>query len=367
LGYVVVSVTAATGTRDGASALPTDADACRAQLERILHSADFVATNRDRRFTTYVVGESLAGRADRIKACSIATRVFGRDASFDPQSDPIVRVEAGHLRRALERYHLGAGREDPVEVTIPKGGYLPFFVGRAMPAPAETMPAPAVAPRTPAARRLQVCGGAVTMALLVLVAAVSAGWSWRSRPPSQPDIPQLLVQPFDDLARTDASAVIARGLKQEVVGQTTKFRDIVVVAGRGGGETNPATLQGPRPRYGFGGSVDLDANAVRLKSPPDDGGVWTAKKAAAVMAVELGRVRVAEQRGWEALRAIGYALQRPRPRHARAATPEEQAAFKKTLPKWSPRKRRAIPARQSRPSPPTSTCVDRARSRATSG
>ncbi|MCP6280377.1 IS630 family transposase, partial [Klebsiella pneumoniae] len=42
----------------------------------------------------------------------------------------------------------------------------------------------------------------------------------------------------------------------------------------------------------------------RLKTPPDDGGVWTARKVAAFMAAELGRARVAEQRGWEALRAI---------------------------------------------------------------
>ena len=83
----------------------------------------------------------------------------------------------------------------------------------------------------------------------------------------------------------------------------------------------------------------------RLKSPPDDGGVWTAKKVAAVIAAELGLARVAEQRGWEALRAIGWTIQRPRPRHARAATPEEQAAFKKSSPKRSPRRRSAIPAR----------------------
>jgi transposase len=89
----------------------------------------------------------------------------------------------------------------------------------------------------------------------------------------------------------------------------------------------------------------LDKLRERLKSPPDDGGVWTAKKVAAVMAAELGLASVAEQRGWEALRAIEWALQRPRPRHVRAATPEEQATFKKTSPKWSPRRRSAIPAR----------------------
>jgi transposase len=83
----------------------------------------------------------------------------------------------------------------------------------------------------------------------------------------------------------------------------------------------------------------------RVKAPPDDGGIWTAKKVAAVIAAALGVPRVAEQRGWEALRAIGWTIQRPRPQHARAATPEEQEEFKKTSPKPSPKKRIAIPAR----------------------
>jgi transposase len=82
----------------------------------------------------------------------------------------------------------------------------------------------------------------------------------------------------------------------------------------------------------------------RVRTPPDDGGVWTAKKVAAVTAAELGLTAVAEQRGWEALRAIGGTIQRPRPRHVRAATPEEQEAFK-SPPKPSPRRPRAIPAR----------------------
>ena len=93
----------------------------------------------------------------------------------------------------------------------------------------------------------------------------------------------------------------------------------------------------------------------RLKSPPEDGGVWTSKRVAAVIASELELERVAEQRGWEALRAIGWTIQRPRPRHARAAGPEEQAEFKKASPKPSPRRRSAIRARRSRSSPPTST------------
>lgn len=89
----------------------------------------------------------------------------------------------------------------------------------------------------------------------------------------------------------------------------------------------------------------LDMLRERVKSPPDDGGVWTSKKVAAVIAAALGVARVAEQRGWEALRAIGWTIQRPRPRHARAASPEEQTVFKKSSARPSPRQRSAIPAR----------------------
>ena len=89
----------------------------------------------------------------------------------------------------------------------------------------------------------------------------------------------------------------------------------------------------------------LDVLRERLKRPPDGGGVWTAKKVAVVMAAELGLAKVAEQRGWEALRAIGWTIQRPRPRHARAAGPEARAEFKKSSTKPSPKRRSAIPAR----------------------
>lgn len=112
---------------------------------------------------------------------------------------------------------------------------------------------------------------------------------------------------------------------------------------------------GPRSlgdqRRGNGSAPKLLTPAVlahlreRVRTPPDDGGVWTAKKVAAVMAAELGLALVAEQRGWEALRAIGWTIQRPRPRHVRAATPDEQAAFKKSLPKPSPRSAPAIRTR----------------------
>ena len=69
---------------------------------------------------------------------------------------------------------------------------------------------------------------------------------------------------------------------------------------------------------------------VRVAEAPPDGGVWTSGKVARWMAGELGLASLAPQRGWEALRAIGWSIQKPRPRNPKAATPEEQEAFKKT-------------------------------------
>src|SRR5690349_11666555 len=106
---------------------PPAAEDVRAQLDILLAGPDLDAPARARRFLRYVVEETLAGRADRIKAYAIGTEVFERSADFDAQGDPVVRIEAGRLRRALERYYLSAGLTDPVIIDIPKGTYVPQF------------------------------------------------------------------------------------------------------------------------------------------------------------------------------------------------------------------------------------------------
>ena len=115
--------------------------AVREQLQKILDSPSFEASERRKRFLRYVVEEMLAGRADRLKGYSIATEVFDRDDSFDPQTDPVVRLEARRLRRALEHYYLTAGRDDPIRIEIPKGGYAPVCEMRKH--PSLDAPAPA--------------------------------------------------------------------------------------------------------------------------------------------------------------------------------------------------------------------------------
>ena len=70
-------------------------------LERILASDDFDGSPRSRDFVRYIVEETLAGGQDGLSQAAIAVRVFGRRADFDPTVDPIVRIQAGRLRRYL--------------------------------------------------------------------------------------------------------------------------------------------------------------------------------------------------------------------------------------------------------------------------
>jgi len=112
--------------RAGADLAPA-AETIQQQLERILASPEFHATQRQREFLQFVVSERIAGRARDIKAYTVATRVFGRKADFDQAQDPIVSIQANGLRRALERYYLVAGQNDPVRIDIPKGAYVPTF------------------------------------------------------------------------------------------------------------------------------------------------------------------------------------------------------------------------------------------------
>ena len=105
---------------------PSDGDV-HAQLEQILGSQAVRLSPRRRALLRYLVEETLAGRGDLLKGFSVATAVFGRDESFDPQADPVVRFEARRLRRDLASYYVDAGSRDPLRITIPKGGYVPHF------------------------------------------------------------------------------------------------------------------------------------------------------------------------------------------------------------------------------------------------
>jgi len=184
--------------------LPDEA-AIVAQLERMLASDAFDASARNRAFLRYVVNETLAGRADHIKGYTVAQEVFQRDADFDPQLDPVVRIEASRVRRSLERYYLTAGKWDRVLIELPKGGYVPRFE----------------------LREPDGLGNYSAAQLGAVDAAVGASGRF------------LVVRPFESRSAVSAPDAIALGLADELIGRLTQYDDVKVVAEDGGATAAP--------------------------------------------------------------------------------------------------------------------------------
>jgi adenylate cyclase len=195
----------------------------RAELEAILRSSTFDATERNRRFLSYVVEEALAGRGDRIKAYSIGTNVFGRGDAFDPLQDPIVRIEAGRLRRSLEYHYLAAGTATGIRISIPKGSYVPSFVDD---------------PDTTAA----------------------------VHQPIHTKAPRLMVRPVEQRCWTPDCPDVGRTLTLQVISALTRFTEIFVY---GYGTTAALAEGASAPRvesdYELSGALTISRTAIRAE------------------------------------------------------------------------------------------------------
>jgi adenylate cyclase len=266
-------VTANTSRASPAGAVdPSCADAVRTQVARILSSDDFSVPERLKAFFCYVVEETLAGREERIKAYSVAVEVFGRDTSFDSQSDPVVRVEAGRLRRTLERYYLTSGRNDPVRIEIPKGRYVPVFtfledvsVDEVPPA-AEAPPdveAPVeqavVPPATSVPRRLRLVGAIAVVVVAVAAAGAILQGALSFGPAAEERLtPSVLVTSLKAVG-DDGAADYAASLSGEIDHQLELFREVVALRDRVAG----ASGQMP-PDYVIEGSVRAGETMLRV-------------------------------------------------------------------------------------------------------
>ena len=168
--------------------------AIRAQLNRILQSAQFRGSEKQRKFLSFVVDETLADRTSQLKGYTIAVDVYGRKEGFDPQVDPIVRVEAGRLRRALEHYYLTAGKNDPVRIEIPKGGYVPTF-------------------QTGMIRSSE-------------VQRLTSGREGRALPTE----PSLAVMPLLNLSNDEEQEYFVDGLTEELTTELARYQDFRIIA-----------------------------------------------------------------------------------------------------------------------------------------
>jgi adenylate cyclase len=265
----------------------------REELDRILASADFDASERNRRFLRHVVEETLAGRADRIKGYSVATAVFDRDASFDPQIDPIVRIEASRLRRSLDHYYLTGGHDDAIRVSIPKGGYVPTFSAReaADPtidspgiSPSELLPGPADPssigpPQDPTVQESAswlprwLPWHVILFAIVALVVIWRLGAPlWSPDGPTEPagrQGPAVVVAPLQEDDAETTRLHLGPGLTREVIAALSRYRNLFVFGTDtslqvGPGNSADALAQQLSADYVLSGSISTTPERIRL-------------------------------------------------------------------------------------------------------
>jgi Tol biopolymer transport system component len=147
---------------------PASPELVRTELLRIVGGPAFEDADRLRRFLTYVVEETLAGRGPRLKESVVGVEVFGRDPAYDPKIDPIVRVQARRLRAKLDLFYQSDGHSAGIRIALPKGGYQPEFL------PADAQPQAPVAPAAAvsASRTSKLIRTVGAAALLLLLAGV---------------------------------------------------------------------------------------------------------------------------------------------------------------------------------------------------
>jgi len=167
-------------------------EAVRTQLERILSSSIFMASPSLSQFLHFVVTETLAGRAEQIKAYTIAIKAWERERDFDPQTDPIVRIQAGRLRRALREYYSSEGVADSIRIELPKGAYVPRFVTPAVFGDEKEAP--------------------------IHAAEI------------EPQKPAVAVLPFQNLSSDEAQALFVDGFSEELAIYLSRFQALTVIA-----------------------------------------------------------------------------------------------------------------------------------------
>ena len=171
-----------------------DQKAIREQLVRILNSGPFHQSQRRQQFLEYLVNETLAGRGERLKAYNVALEVFDRPETFDPVTDPLVRIEAARLRDKLREYYGTDGKGDPIRIDLPKGTYTPQIEFRHEDAP-----------------QIAREKGSPTH-------EVSS------------TVPSVAVFPFDDLNADQKLGYLGEGVAEDIITALSQFPDLVVVA-----------------------------------------------------------------------------------------------------------------------------------------
>lgn len=278
--------------------------AIREQLDRILASSAFAQSRRRQSFLKYIVGETLVGRGERLKGYNVGLEVFDRPKTFDPVVDPVVRIEAARLRDKLREYYEIDGRNDPIRIELPKGGYAPRIEFRQaqtlksdpdrqlasmVDQPAGAMQGPDTPPQdgvswAPLGWKRHIQGTIAAPIVAVLILMLGTAGAWFSRDPVVPVSPEvtsnagvdtrggpgIAVLPFVNLSGDPKQDYFSDGLTEDILTELSRARDLRVLARnttfqyKGQAVDVPKLGRDLKVRYVLEGSVQRTSERLRV-------------------------------------------------------------------------------------------------------
>jgi hypothetical protein len=108
----------------------SDRDRFSEQVDKLTSSGVLHGSESLCKLLRYLAQHAIEHPGVSPKEYQIATEVFGRPSTFDPQMDSTIRVQAGRLRSKLAEYYASEGRDDSTLVELPKGSYQLTFQPR---------------------------------------------------------------------------------------------------------------------------------------------------------------------------------------------------------------------------------------------
>ena len=99
---------------------PVSPEAIRLQVAKVTATPRFAGAPSLARLLRFVVEAAIEGRGANLKEYLVGVDVFDRGETFDPRIDPIVRVQAGKLRKRLQEYYTQEGSADEIVIDLRK-------------------------------------------------------------------------------------------------------------------------------------------------------------------------------------------------------------------------------------------------------
>jgi|HubBroStandDraft_6_1064221.scaffolds.fasta_scaffold71728_2 hypothetical protein len=144
------------------------------ELDNILASPPFRNSSRSKQFLSYVVQHRLDGHDELLKERSIGADLFHRPADYATGDDPVVRVQAGEVRRRLEQYNHEFSKTSEIRIDLPVGTYVPEFHQPSLDLPVEPSTPPLPLPVDVPSRKWKLLAWTALAVNLLLIAVLVA-------------------------------------------------------------------------------------------------------------------------------------------------------------------------------------------------